>query len=169
VNSPVRAPLNKDVMVAAINATAGGTYEVDVVGESDYLQLTCFPGLVAAGVSMDITVELVGDPTEPILTLARFPQLRGSAVNVTTLAVPTPGRVRVRIEYTGTAALQLRGRAMQRPGLDTTAPAPTANPAAAQHRQELICLLHDIRQLLTQSLNHQRAITGIESDKGESY
>jgi len=155
-----------------LQSTARGKIIKEVIVENDALQLTCFVASLAKGANLSIVIEQVGNNAENVKLLHRFQIIDKVSDVPSTDIYDIGGVVRITVEYTGAITFDMTGRAVSgavatlSSTQDVSISLTDEDKTYREEHLQLLCKILDIQETI---LNHQRAITNLEKDKGDKY
>jgi hypothetical protein len=155
-----------------LETTASGRKTQEIIVENDAIHLTCFAAAVATGASISITIEQLGNNEDNIKVIRRLGTITSKSDEPSTDIFNVGGVIRITTEYTGAVTFDMHGRAVSgavAAGESTQSVSLELTEADKLYRQEHMSLLCTAVDTLERILNHQRLITNIEKDKGETY
>lgn len=153
-----------------ITATAAGSSICPVVVENDAISLTCFVVSMGSGDTLDIIVEETGNSGLNNKIIHRFPQADRALANPQSIVLAVGGVLKFTAEYTGEVTFELRGRAVSGASVSATQPVEIVTTQKDdKFRAAMLCELNKINNSLEVLINHHRVITGIETERGDTF
>ena len=151
--------------VMDITATARGTSITEVVVENDAASLTLYVDSLGPGQCIDVVVKEVGNNSKNRKTVAEFSRVTNLIQVPETIIVPANAKLEVIASHTGAAVFEIHGRSVSGARLtDTKSVSVVIDDPEKAFRKEVLSSLGHIATLLQLILNHQRIITGVESE-----
>ena len=138
-----------------------------VVVEDDAMSLTLYIDDIQTGTRLDIIVEEIGDSPDNVITVYSFPQITKPKETPICVILPVGGNIRITATYTGSIEFELNAKAVSAAAVvdfNIQTVSLELTPEDISYRNNHLEELGRISKLLYVILNHQRVITGIESD-----
>lgn len=167
----IAIPANRSVLLMDTTVTAVGKETLRVSLEQESAILTVHVSSMAVGTAILVDVYEVSQDSGDEFRIYTQSPIRAAGDPIQFPVTPG-GSFRVQVEHTGAATYTVRGKSVSSiPAslVPETEADRVAKKSEEVFRQELLSCLDNINDVMKRILNHQRVITGIESDEGEEF